>query len=242
MMGTIDLATYKTIVEQLQGNVEFVSLASRGEPLLCKDFDKILEHSIGKFLGLKINTNASLLQEHHAHAILAGGVKTIAFSVDAVDEDLYAQLRVNGNLKRVIKNIEMFQNIREKHYPTSKIITRVSGVKVNDLQNMKSMRAFWGSLVDQVTFVKYMPWENVYESEPNDIRQPCSELWLRTFIWYDGQVNPCECDFLSHFAVGSVLKHGMTRIWKSRRYQKLRQKHLRGHRNSIEPCRRCAML
>lgn len=239
MMGTMKLPTYKTIVDQLQGHVEFVSLASRGEPLLCKDLDKMLEYSSGKFLSLKINTNASLLQEHHAHAILAGGVRTIVFSVDAVDEDMYSQLRVNGNLKRVVRNIEMFQNIRAKHYPSSKIITRVSGVKVNDLQSIEEMKSFWGKLVDQVTFVKYMPWENVYESLPNNIQQPCSELWLRTFIWYDGQVNPCECDFLSCFFVGNVVEHDLAEIWRSPRYQELRQKHLGYLRNSIDICKGC---
>lgn len=239
MMGTMNLPIYKAVVEQLQGHVEFVSLASRGEPLLCKDLDKMLEYSSGRFLSLKINTNASLLQEHHTHAILAGGVKTVVFSVDAVDENTYAQLRVNGNLRQVVRNIEMFQNIRARHYPSSKIITRVSGVKVNDSQSIEAMRSFWGKLVDQVTFVKYMPWENVYESLPNDIQQPCSELWLRTFIWYDGQVNPCECDFLSRFSVGNVVENDLTEIWRSPKYQELRQKHLGHLRNSIDICKRC---
>jgi radical SAM protein with 4Fe4S-binding SPASM domain len=239
MMGTMKLSTYKTIVDQLAGHVEFVSLASRGEPLLCKDLDKMLEYSNGKFLGLKINTNASLLKEHHAHAILKGGVRTIVFSVDAVDEKTYAQLRVNGNLKQVVRNIEMFQEIKAKHYTSSKIITRVSGVKVNDSQNIEAMKSFWGKLADQVTFVKYMPWENVYESSPNDIQQPCSELWLRTFIWYDGQVNPCECDFLSRFSLGNVAEHNLTEIWKSPKYQELRQKHLGHLRSDVEICKGC---
>jgi radical SAM protein with 4Fe4S-binding SPASM domain len=239
MMGTMKLSTYKNIVDQLAGHVEFISLASRGEPLLCKDIEKMLEYSSGKFLGLKINTNASQLKEHHAHAILKGGVRTIVFSVDAVDEKTYAKLRINGNLKQVVRNIEMFQDIKAKHYPSSKIITRISGVKVNDSQNIEAMKSFWGRLADQVTFVKYMPWENVYESLPNDIQQPCSELWLRTFIWYDGQVNPCECDFLSRFSLGNVAEHELTEIWKSPKYQELRQKHLGHLRSDIEICKGC---
>ena len=31
---------YKRIVDQAEGNIEFLSLASRGEPLICKDFQQ----------------------------------------------------------------------------------------------------------------------------------------------------------------------------------------------------------
>ena len=38
-MGTMSLEMYKQIVDQAAGNIEFLSLASRGEPLVCKDFE-----------------------------------------------------------------------------------------------------------------------------------------------------------------------------------------------------------
>ena len=42
---------------------EFVTLASRGEPLVSKDFDTMIKYTSDKFLNVKINTNASLLTE-----------------------------------------------------------------------------------------------------------------------------------------------------------------------------------
>ena len=63
------------------------------------------------------------------YAILESGVKTLVFSADAADSKLYSELRVNGKLEKIVKNIEKFQEIRSKHF-NSKIITRVSGVKV----------------------------------------------------------------------------------------------------------------
>ena len=58
-MGTMDLEIFKKIVDEIEGNVDFVTLASRGEPLVAKSFSKMLEYSSEKFLVLKINTNAS---------------------------------------------------------------------------------------------------------------------------------------------------------------------------------------
>ena len=74
------------------------------------------------------------------------------------DEKLYSKLRVNGKLSKVLKNIELFNNIKEKKYTDNKIITRVSGVKVNQEQSIDSMTKLWGGLVDQVAFVDYNPW------------------------------------------------------------------------------------
>ena len=51
------------------------------------------------------------------------------------------------------------------------------------------MQKFWGSLVDQVAFVNYVPWENVYDSKLIEIPSPCTDLWRRMFIWWDGQAN-----------------------------------------------------
>ncbi len=241
-MGFMSFDTYKAVVDQLHGKVEFLSLASRGEPLLCKEIDRMLDYSVGKFLALKINTNASVLNEAHAHAILAGGVKTVVFSADSPDSDSYSRLRINGDFEKVLKNIEMFQEIKTKHYSDSRIISRISGVWVSDSQDMDLMKATWGRLVDQITFVNYNPWENIYDARPSSIQRPCSDLWRRMFIWFNGVVNPCDTDFKSLLSVGNILDQGVPGLWRSGPYQDLRKEHLDNHRQMVEPCRRCAVI
>ena len=241
-MGHMDYDTFKNIVDQIEGKVEFVSLASRGEPLMCKDIEKMLLYTKDKFLNLKVNTNASLLNEKKIHALLQSGVKTLSFSADAADEINYSKLRVNGNLNKVLKNIEMFNEIKDKNYSSSKIITRVSGVKVNNEQNIEDMQKFWGKLVNQVAFVNYVPWENVYISKEIKIESPCSDLWRRMFIWWDGKVNPCDVDYKSTLMTGAIQLNTISNIWKSKEYFKLREAHLGKNRNSVDPCNKCNVV
>jgi len=241
-MGTMNIDLFKEVIDQIVGKVEFISLASRGEPLVCKDIDKILEYCVGKFLGLKINTNASLLNEKHCHAILSGGINTVVFSADAAKEPLYSQLRVYGSLEKVLSNIRLFNAIKKKHYPKSKIITRVSGVKFKDEQGMESMVDLWGELVDQVAFVTYNPWENVYESPVNSVTTPCSDLWRRMFVWYDGKVNPCDTDYKSTLSVGNIKEKSISQLWRSAAYEALRKKHLEKQRSKLNPCQRCVVV
>ena len=242
-MGTMDINLFKNIIDAAEGNIEFLSLASRGEPLVSKAINEMLRYTEGKFLNLKLNTNASLLTEEKIHSILSGGVKTVVFSADAADEKLYSELRVNGNLKTVLKNIELFNEIKEKNYSKSKVITRVSGVKVNEKQNFGEMENFWGKLVNQVAFVDYNPWENAYLSKENDIMKPCSDLWRRMFVWWDGRINPCDTDYKSNLSPGNIknFDFDLMKSWQSENYLKLRNQHLNKKRKELTPCRSCVV-
>ena len=241
-MGSMTIDLYRKIVDEAEGNIEFLSLASRGEPLISRDFNKMMEYSIGKFLNLKVNTNASLMTEAHCHALLCGGARTIVFSADAAEEPLYSQLRVRGKLDKVLKNIEQFQKIRETQYPEVPIISRVSGVLVDKVQNMDSMKRLWGGLVDQISFVKYNPWENVYISPLSDISQPCSDLWRRMFVWFDGIVNPCDTDYKSVLNVGNIKNNSLEELWMSKPYVSLRDTHRSNQRCETSPCNRCMVI
>lgn len=241
-MGMMRLSMFKSLVDQAAGRCEAVTLASRGEPLICPDIEEMLAYANGKFLALKLNTNAWFLDEEKCHAILQADMNTIVFSADAASEPAYSQLRVGGKLDRIVENIRRFRDIRSKDYPGSRTITRVSGVKVPASSDPDQMEAFWGELVDQVAFVKYNPWENTYEMPVNDIEIPCSDLWRRMFVWWDGVINPCDVDYRSTLAIGNAAQQELSEAWRSEAYMRLREKHLGKQRSECSPCARCTVV
>lgn len=238
-MGHMSFDIFKKAIDELQGNVEAITFASRGEPTLNQKFKEMLEYTNNKFLGLKLNTNASMLNEKLIHTILSSSLQTIVFSIDAKDKDAYEKIRVNGNFDKVIKNLELFNEIREKHYKREDKIVRISGVKINDTQNIEEMRKKWGSIADLVAFTNYIPWESSYENEINKIERPCSELWSRLFVWQDGKVNPCDYDYKSKLSKWNIKDKSIEEIWNSEEYLYLRYCHLNNLRNKIDPCNRC---
>ncbi len=241
-MGTMALDLFQKLVDEAQGHVEALTLASRGEPTVAKELPAMLRYLTGKFLAAKINTNASLLTEKLCHAILETGLQTVVFSADAAAEPLYSELRVNGSLERVLERVRLFHDIRAKHYPKSRTITRVSGVQVSSSQSMESMTELWGDLVDQVAFVKYNPWENTYERPLSGEDRPCSDLWRRMFVWWDGRANPCDVDYKSLLSVGRAGTGGLPALWRSEAYEKLRSAHAGGRRAEVHPCQRCTVV
>lgn len=241
-MGLMKLDLFKRVVDEAEGRCEAITLASRGEPTLHKQFVEMLDYLAGKFLALKINTNASKLNEAMCHAILSAGTQTLVFSADAASEPLYSQLRVRGNLEEVLANVRLFHDIREKHYPGSRTITRVSGVKFTEEQDLDELEAFWHDLVDQVALVKYNPWENTYEQPVNEIETPCSEYWRRTFVLWDGTMNPCDTDYMATLTPGNANDEPVGEVWRGERYEALRKLHLARERRGVSPCNRCTVV
>jgi sulfatase maturation enzyme AslB (radical SAM superfamily) len=238
-MGRMDLGLFKETVDELEGNVEAITLASRGEPLLHKNIEEMLEYMNGKFLAIKINSNASLLTEKLVHTILSNDVQTMVFSIDAADKDLYEKLRVRGNFETTLKNVRNYHKIKNDIYPNSNIITRISGVKVNEMQDMDEMINFWEPYADLVAFTNYTPWESSYENPTNEILSPCTELWRRLFVWWDGKINPCDYDYKSYLSNWDMKDHSISEAWNSDYYDNLREKHSNEKRNEIKPCNSC---
>jgi sulfatase maturation enzyme AslB (radical SAM superfamily) len=238
-MGYMDMDLFKKVIDELEGNVESITLASRGEPTLHKHLGEMLEYMNGKFLAVKINSNASVLTDRLIQTILSSDIQTMAFSIDAADKDLYEKLRVNGKFEKILKNVERFNEIKEKEYPNSRIVTRISGVKVNETQDVQEMIDMWQPYADIFAFTNYTPWESTYDNPVNNITLPCTELWRRLFIWWDGKVNPCDYDYKSILSNWNVSDITISEIWNREIYKSMRKKHLNENRRKYEPCKRC---
>lgn len=238
-MGYMKLDFFKRVIDEVEGQLEAVTFASRGEPLLHPELTQMLEYCRGKFLGLKLNTNASLLNEKAIHDLLSSDLQTLVFSIDAADRDLYEKIRVNGKFDKLMRNLELFAKIRSTQYSASPIVVRISGVKINDDQDIEKMHSVWHRYADIIAFTNYNPWQDSYENDPNQVETPCSELWRRMFVWWDGKVNPCDFDYKSVLSRWNLTTTSIREIWNSDWYRELRGHHSDGRRNEIEPCRRC---
>ena len=109
-------------------------------------------------------------------------------------------------------------------------------------KDLDSMLQLWSSLVDQVSFVNYCPWGIINEAEPNNIKEPCSDLWRRMFVWFDGTVNPCDSDYKSILTLGSIENNTISELWCSEAFDSLRKKHLSKDRLSVNPCNGCPVV
>ena len=238
-MGYMKSDLLKKVVDEIEGKIEGVTFASRGEPTLHKQLDEFLKYCEGKFLGLKLNTNATLLDEKKINLLLSSDLQSLVLSIDEKNKENYEKIRVNAKFEKIMRNLDLLKNIREKKYKNSKVKIRISGVKINTDQNVEEMNQFYKEFADEIILVNYTPWESAYDNEINDIKLECSELYRRIFVWQDGKVNPCDYDYKSVLSKWNAKDHTIKSIWNSEYYNKIRNLHRLKERKKIEPCNRC---
>jgi radical SAM protein with 4Fe4S-binding SPASM domain len=201
----------------------------------------MLDYCKGKFFEVKMNTNATRLTDKLIHKILQSGVTDIVFSVDSYKKEEYESIRIGGIFEQVFNNIKKFTDIKKNEYPNSKCSTRVSGVKVSESQNSEEFNKFWSKYVDHVVMVTMKHrWDTYHNSTEIMSPNPCSILWGRMYVWYDGKCNPCDEDYKSELEVGNVNTKSIKEIWHDQQYTLLRKLHQEGNRKSVFPCDRCA--
>ena len=79
-------------------------------------------------------------------------------------------------------------------------------------------------------------------SKINSIVSPCSDLWRRMFVWWDGKINPCDVDYKSQLSTGNIVDGNLSKIWRSETYEDLRNNHLKNLRKSSSPCNKCSVV
>ena len=241
MMGKMDLELFKNIIDEAHKNgTKAITLASRGEPTLHPDLPKMLEYCSGKFFELKINTNATRLNEELIHDILKSGVTDVVFSVDSYQKQDYEKIRVRGIFETVVENIKKFKEIKDEYYPNSICATRISGVRVDKQFDSVKFKEFWEKYVDHVVVVEMENrWDTYHNSLDIGAEEPCEYLWERMYLWFDGICNPCDADYKSELALGNVKNTPIKEIWHGEKYTNLRNLHLEKKRRNCYPCDRC---
>lgn len=244
-MGVIDFEFFKNIVDQADEiGTGAVTLGSRGEPTMHKKFAQMLEYLNKKknIFEIKTNTNGTFLNEEICHSIFKNNLTQVVVSSDHYIKEDYERLRLGSNFEKIVKNVDMLFNIRNKHYPNSLTEIRISGVDNERNLDRKKFKEFWIKRSDHVTAGYPLERWNTYENNPSpDINDPCDILWDRFYVWFDGKVNPCDADYKSYLSYGSAKEYSLKELWNNKIVTNIRNAHLNNKRNEINPCDRCGL-
>ena len=242
-MGMMDIDLFKKIIDDAHEiGIKAVTLTGRGEPTLHPKIGEMLDYCSGKFFELKMNTNATKLNEKLIHEILKSDITDLVFSVDSYQKSKYESIRVNGIFENIYDSIKKFSEIKKSTYPKSKCATRISGVKVEKNIDIEKFTEFWKPYVDHVVLVDFdQKWDTYNNSKSDAGKSPCNYLWGEMNVWYDGMCNPCDVDYKSQLQTGSLVKNSIKEIWKNNEYKKIRNFHLSNSRDKCSPCDKCPL-
>lgn len=244
-MGVIDFEFFKKVVDEADElGTGMVTLASRGEPTMHKNYVQMLEYLNKKknIFEIKSNTNGTYLNEKMCHGIFKNNVTQVVISSDHYIKEDYERLRLGSNFEKVVKNVDMLFDIRKKYYPGSLTEIRISGIDNERNLDRKKFKEFWIQRSDHVSAGFPLERWNTYENEPlPDLKDPCENLWDRMYVWFDGKVNPCDQDYKSYLSAGSAKDYSLKELWNNKIISNIRKAHLTDKRTEINPCDRCGI-
>ena len=244
-MGIMKFELFTKIVDEADKlRIGAITLASRGEPTLHKELDKMLDYLGEKknIFEIKLNTNGSFLNEKICHSIFKNNLSQVVISADHYIKENYEKLRVNSNFEKIIKNVDFLFNLRKAQYPNSKTEIRVSGIDNEKKLDKSKFKSFWIQRSDHVTSSYPLErWNTYLNPIHKEINDPCENFWDRLYIWFDGTCNPCDADYKSYLNFGNFTDLSIKEIWNNEKIEKLRKDHLNNLRNKHNPCDRCGV-
>ena len=240
--GNMEWNLYKKIIDEgKEHRLYSIKLSLRGEPLLHPEIFKMIEYARKSgVIDIYFNTNAVLLDEQKADAIINSQVNRISISFEGYEKNLYEKNRIGARFEDVVKNIETLVNKRNRKntkYPRIRIQT----VLIPEMENiLEQYKNFWMEKgVDEIAYLDL-------EKEPEnneDLSYPwvCPQLWQRMTIWYDGTLLPCVHDTYGIMRIGNVSEINIADAWHSTVENGYRLIHQSGYGETLYSCRICPL-
>lgn len=225
----------KIIKDAYRAGADEICLSSTGEPLLNINLEKYI--MTAKETGYKyifFNTNGYLMDKERSESILASGVDSIKFSINAGSKETYKLVHGVDGYERVIENLIQLSKIRTEKQIDCKLYVSYVAIKPS-LREVSALKNRIAAYVDDIIVmnankrggsIREMD-ERLYIGEDTySYQYPCSQLFHNIYVSAEGYVNICCQDFENLAVVADLNEMDIAEAWNCREFVAFRQKYL----------------
>ena len=207
-----------------------------GEPFLHPKIINFCRYIKSKGLLLHITTNGLAIRNHHMKALVDLEVDSIIFSFQGATKEQYELMRNNNRYDELKTNILKLVEIRGSK---EKPFIHISSTMTNETkQEIEDFVHYWGSIVDSVGVGK----TNLSRLSAHQIKsfeivgkleilkrqetikkyyRPCTEVYQKLSVDWDGKVSCCCGDFDNFLTVGNLTCSTLYDIWNGSKELKI---------------------
>jgi radical SAM protein with 4Fe4S-binding SPASM domain len=209
-----------------------------GEPLCDPDFLAKAALAARRCRAVQVSTNALLLDENRARALLDSGINQIIFSLDAARPETYARLRPGGDYATTVQNIEAFLRLNEERGRPVFTVVQLVVLPENRAEADEFLRRWKRHDVGAARLKRDEVRPHDPAAKPARLA-PCPVLWRGPFyVRADGAVLPC-CHHHHAPPLGNLKTDRLADLWNHPRIRELRRAHAAGEGNAVPYCDRC---
>lgn len=109
--GVLSFENFKKIFDEI--NPPYLNLTGLGEPILNPDIFRIIRYARMKGALVKLDTNATLLNEEKIKMLIESEPTFISVSIDGVTKKSYEAIRKGAQFEKVIENLKNLMKYRD---------------------------------------------------------------------------------------------------------------------------------
>lgn len=228
--------------------IKVLNLYCFGEPLLNKDFSRMIKYANDKNVANEIFvvSNAYMLTKNVADAIVeAGGVDIFRVSLEAIGSEEYSRVTCrNIDFDKLVGNIRYLYEISRG--------TRLKiEIKIVDLalRNDEIKAQFFEIFEDISDYIRIDHVDNIWpgfdsvgskETNQRFLNENiCSRPFFQFVIHSNGMVSICCADWKQETVYGDAKKDNLRELWNSGELRKLQIQMASGGRSCIKTCAQC---
>jgi sulfatase maturation enzyme AslB (radical SAM superfamily) len=231
-----------------QESTQYVRYTGEGEPLIHPRGYEMIQHAVdhsGVFVTL--TTNGTIMNEKRTRRLLESGVHMIDISIDAFSPEIYAKIRVNGDLEVTRRNVLNLIDWVERTGAGTKVVVSY----VEQPQNRHETDAFekfWKENGATYVVVRRLhsaagavaDIAGLMRKQNQSIqRRPCVYPWERIVLNPRGHLSFCPADWTHGSTVTDYRETTIKETWQGTFYRALRDAHQNNDYSAHGFCGQC---
>ena len=232
--------------------VSSVCLQNFGESFLYRQLPEAIEHGVSRGLEITVVSNGTALSERMARAVVEAGLHKIVFSVEGHSAERYEAIRIGARFERVRRNVARLARVRDELESQLRIELHTELYEEGEAFR-REYEAFWSPWADSFSYAKLTPFPGIeyldgegarvrFEGEPSYEPTPCLFPFRFMVVKSNGDVVPCCVDQNHELVMGNVFEQGLSAVWRSEAYGRLRQAARCAEYGELDLCRTCPTM
>jgi radical SAM protein with 4Fe4S-binding SPASM domain len=251
--GHMSFDLFRQVVDEAKAFVYDADLFGGGEPLLNPHIFDMIAYAGAAGIHTRLHTNATLLDEERAQALLQSGLDFLSFSFEGYSKAIYEQIRRNAVYEATLENIQRFLATkksagRRKPYTVLQVIEPAPQDRTAEVEaGLKTLRDGFAHSpgLDEFKVIPLHNYGGKIASAGNAQRAqytPCTFLWYAIYVLWDGTIVPCCVDWWGDYALGNLGEISLKQAWHGEKTRRLRKLIGTGQHQEVELCRQCDRL
>jgi radical SAM protein with 4Fe4S-binding SPASM domain len=136
---------FTRIVDQFVG-LEVLHLQGLGEPMMHPRFFDMVAYAAAKGIRVTTNSNLTLLNARRAELCVTSGLDWLHVSIDGATAQTYERIRVRAHFERVMRNLDLLLNARERlgsARPHMRMVAVVMRQNLHELPDLVRLAHRW---------------------------------------------------------------------------------------------------